>query len=313
MAEIRSGKREGSVISTQTLDTTAQDGRETWEALRRELEDIGISPGVINEKRQFIVTWFQEAVAMGKLEEDASLDDNDSAMSLCKSNDLASTSDRDNVLQQHSLSVMPEPRSNIGSEIKGSMPGSQRSTELTTPPLLSARKGTKPGKVSFLFKAFETRDTVFFRAAEVGDVPLLRKSLDEGIDVNTITEYGYTALHRAAIHSRKDSLLMLLRNGAHVDSKTSSSGSTALFYAATVRLARILLDKEADINITNNVGITPLIVAVKSNRKAIVQLLLKNGAIISAVDNCGRTALKWAQIRHYRAVIRLLQEAEPQR
>ena len=105
MAEIRSGKREGSVVSTQTFDTTAQNGRETWEALRRELEDIGISSEVINEKRQFIVTWFREVVAMGKLEEDASLADNDSAICSSKSNDLASTSDRDDVLQQHSLSV----------------------------------------------------------------------------------------------------------------------------------------------------------------------------------------------------------------
>ena len=258
MAEIRSGKREGSVVSTQTFDTTAQNGRETWEALRRELEDIGISPEVINEKRQFIVTWFREVVAVGKLEEDASLDDNDSAMSSCKSNDLAGTSDRDNVLQQHSLSVMPEPRSNIGSEIKGSMPGSQRSVELMTP-------------------------------------------------------HGNKALHEAARHGHEQILLMLLRNGALIDSRTSSSGSTPLFYVATAGVARILLDKGADINITNNFGITPLIVAAKSNRKAIVQLLLKNGAIISAVDNRGRTALKWAQERQYGGIVRLLQKAEAQR
>ena len=39
IAEVRAGKREGSVISTQTFDTTARNDQETWEALRRELED----------------------------------------------------------------------------------------------------------------------------------------------------------------------------------------------------------------------------------------------------------------------------------
>ncbi|KAM0794814.1 hypothetical protein BDR22DRAFT_781866, partial [Usnea florida] len=68
IAEVRAGKREGSVISTMTFDASAQIDRDTWEALRRDLEDVGISRDVITEKRQFIITWFQEAVAAGKFE-----------------------------------------------------------------------------------------------------------------------------------------------------------------------------------------------------------------------------------------------------
>jgi len=70
ITEIRAGKREGSVVSTQTIDSFARRDQETWDELRRELEDVGISPLVITEKRQFIITWFQEAVAAGKLEVD---------------------------------------------------------------------------------------------------------------------------------------------------------------------------------------------------------------------------------------------------
>ena len=193
------------------------------------------------------------------------------------------------------------------------MPGSQRSAELTTPPLLSARKGTKPGKVPLVFKILQARDQVLLTAAKVGDVPLLRKLLDEGIDVNAINDNGNTALHQPAAYAHAQSLRMMLRNGALIDSRTSSSGSTPLFYVAKVGLARILLDRGADINITNNFGITPLIVAAKSNREAIVQLLLKNGAMISAVDDCGRTALEWAQERQYGVIVQLLQKAEAQR
>ena len=162
MAEIRSGKREGSVVSTHSFDTTAHNGREMWEALRKELEDIGISPGVINEKRQFIVNWFQEAVAMGKLGEAASSDDNDSAISLCGSNNLASTSDGHDVFEQHNPSVIPDPRLTIVNGTKRSVPGSKRSAELTTPPLPLAPKEPAPGKGRFSLKNFQARDRAFF-------------------------------------------------------------------------------------------------------------------------------------------------------
>ena len=58
IAEVRAGRREGSVISTKIFDATAQIDRDTWEALRRDLEDVGISQDVITEKRHFIITWF---------------------------------------------------------------------------------------------------------------------------------------------------------------------------------------------------------------------------------------------------------------
>ena len=313
MAEIRSGKREGSVVSTATFDTAARNSRETWESLHRELEDIGISPSVIIEKRQYIVTWFQKAVAMGKLEEAAPSDDNDSAISLCESNDLARTSDCDDVFEQHNPSVMPEPRSTVGSGSKGSMPRSQRSAELTTPPLLPAPKEPEPGKVCSTFQFFSSREGVLREAAIVGDIPLLQKLLDEGIDVNARDELGFTALHRAAEEGRKHVLLILLESGADIGLETSSSGSTALFYATTKRIVRTLLEKGADLNFTSKYGITPLIKATKENRETLVRYLLDNGAMISAVDHGGKTALDWAQARHYKAIVRLLQRAEGQR
>ena len=347
MAEISSGKREGSVVSAQTFDTAAQNGRETWEALRRELEDIGISPSVITEKRQYIVTWFQKAVAMDKLEEADSSDDNDSAISLCGSNDLANTSYGDEVFEQHNPSVMPDPHSTIGNGIKRSMPGSQRSAELTTPSLPSAPKETEPGKVSFAVKFFQSRNRAFFEAAKLGDTLLLRKLLDKGIHVNLRQTFSSgtalhlaamngrykavrlllsrgadvnagaldnaTALHYAASKGHEHILLMLLESGAEVESKTAMTRSTALLYATTESSVLKLLEKGADINSTNNYGVTLLIRAARGNQKAAVRFLLDNGAMISAVDNFGNTALDWAQIRDHKEIVRLLQEAEAQR
>lgn len=101
IAEVRAGKREGSVVSHKTFDSSVQNDWETWEALRRELEDVGISRGVITERRQFIIAWFKEAIAAGKLEEDA------------PSDDAAAESDDD--------SMMIEQRITEGTLIEGSV------------------------------------------------------------------------------------------------------------------------------------------------------------------------------------------------
>lgn len=101
IAEVRAGKREGSVVSHKTFDSSVQNDWETWEALRRELEDVGISPGIITERRQFIIAWFKEAIAAGKLEEDA------------PSDDAAAESDDD--------SMMIEQRTTEGTLVEGSV------------------------------------------------------------------------------------------------------------------------------------------------------------------------------------------------
>ena len=109
IAEVRAGKREGSIISTQTSNTTARNNQKTWEALRKELEDICISPNVIIEKRQFIIAWFQEAVAADRLEEDFASDDNNSAISSHESEDPACASDDDNNPSKKVSTIRLEP------------------------------------------------------------------------------------------------------------------------------------------------------------------------------------------------------------
>lgn len=84
ITEIRAGRREGSVVSVETIDTLVHNNKETWDALRSDLEDIGITSDLIAENRQFIVTWIQKAVAAGKLDEDAPSDDGGSAYSSCE-------------------------------------------------------------------------------------------------------------------------------------------------------------------------------------------------------------------------------------
>jgi len=41
--EFQDGRHEGSVISTITVESLAYDDQQTWRAIRKDLEDIGIS------------------------------------------------------------------------------------------------------------------------------------------------------------------------------------------------------------------------------------------------------------------------------
>jgi SH3 domain len=67
--EIQAGKREGSVISTRSVEA-ARGGDETvWLEISRELEEAGISEDKINEHRTFITTWLINAFESGQLEE----------------------------------------------------------------------------------------------------------------------------------------------------------------------------------------------------------------------------------------------------
>lgn len=70
VAEVRAGLREGSVVTipdvAETLESTG-----VWEQLRRELEDVGISPTAIEENREHIQNWFKATLQSGLLEEDA--------------------------------------------------------------------------------------------------------------------------------------------------------------------------------------------------------------------------------------------------
>ena len=341
-AEIRSGKRNGSVVSTETFDSAARNDRETWEALRMELEDIGISSSVITENRQFIVTWFQEAVAMGKLEEAAPSGDSDTSTSVCE----AGTSDRDDFFGKHNLPMVQEPHSTMNTAVKGSMPIAQRSVELEISSLPSAPKESKPGKFSFPVKIFQARDRVFLEAAKVGDVPLLHKSLDEGVrinvgyhddrdatalqlaaetgeeeavrlllfrgaDFNAKDNDGGTALHRAASKGHEHILRLLLEKGAYIESKTIF-GHTALLDAASaghLAVVRLLLEKGADIDVEDINGCTPLINAATEKQEAIVRLLLDRGARVDARDRYDYTALDRASFCHHEAIVRLLRSA----
>ncbi|KAJ6532043.1 hypothetical protein B0H19DRAFT_966398 [Mycena capillaripes] len=67
--EWQAGMREGSVVDAPDVRATIKSP-EGWAELRRELEDVGISVAVAEERRDFIVDQFQNAAAEGSFDLD---------------------------------------------------------------------------------------------------------------------------------------------------------------------------------------------------------------------------------------------------
>ena len=69
LAEIRSGAREGSIISTESIESLSSEDTDGWNQLRKDLEDVGITASLFLQHRTFIVHWFQFALRKGAFNE----------------------------------------------------------------------------------------------------------------------------------------------------------------------------------------------------------------------------------------------------
>ena len=74
MREYKERRREGSVISTQTIESLSEDEKQAWRTIRKELEGIGITVAAFDANKAFIINWFTEAIATGAFEEQMSYD-----------------------------------------------------------------------------------------------------------------------------------------------------------------------------------------------------------------------------------------------
>ena len=315
IAEVRAGRREGSVISTQTFDTTARDDQETWEALRRELKDIGISSDVITEKRQFIIAWFQEAVAAGRLEEDVGSDDSNSAISLHESEDPTGSGDDSRMSNTKISSMGFEPsatqrRAALRSESRASSPLRQPA-DRSSP--LPQKKGSSRIRVTYLLQKLLGRDDQFLQAAKNGNVSTVRMLLDKGVNIQARESHGRwgvrgTALHLASAEGKEKMVQFLLSKGADVHAKDLIN-KTALHRAAISgnnRIVDMLLEHGADINWKDSFGKTALMYAVAHGHQDMVQLLLDQGANIESEDDYGWTALMYAARKGNQDTVQLL-------
>jgi hypothetical protein len=68
LQEFKEEKREGSVISTQTVDSLSVDEKQVWRTIRKELEGISITVAAFDANEALILEWFTNAVTNGAFE-----------------------------------------------------------------------------------------------------------------------------------------------------------------------------------------------------------------------------------------------------
>jgi ankyrin repeat protein len=119
--------------------------------------------------------------------------------------------------------------------------------------------------------------TPFLRAALSGDVKVMRLLLNRGADPNIATVEGTTALMAAA--------------GVNwVVAQTYTESKEALLEAA-----KLCVEKGADVNATNSMGLTAVHGAANRGSDDILQFLAEEGAKLDVSDKQGRTPLVWAE------------------
>lgn len=127
----------------------------------------------------------------------------------------------------------------------------------------------------------------FVDAAEKDDIATVAQYVKNGIPINAEGSYGETALAWAAKNGSREMVLFLTEHGADKDQE-DNLGLTPLMLALKRNHTRILQFLLGDVNHRDLQGRTPLHIAQSYEA---VRFLVDNGADVNARDEEGRTPL----------------------
>lgn len=149
-------------------------------------------------------------------------------------------------------------------------------------------------------------------ACEYGDEKMVELLLDSGADINQRLNDSQTPLHIATMYEKPETVRLLLRNKADVNLYSSGNFSSLMDAAISGEydIAEQLIKAGIDVNLHNtgmgteesaDGGATALMYASSceaADALRIIDLLLKSGAEVNAVDSRGRTPLIYACTRY---------------
>ena len=159
-------------------------------------------------------------------------------------------------------------------------------------------------------------NTTLVAAAVGNDLDTIRFVLDAGVDVNEAGKMNVTPLVESAYHGNTAAVKLLLSKGAKPNvvalapvlfplefpksGPIALGNVTPLLAAASSeqpQLVKALLDAGADVNAKDGRNMTPLMIAVATNRQnaAVIRMLVDRGADATVQSSAGETAVDWAR------------------
>jgi len=115
------------------------------------------------------------------------------------------------------------------------------------------------------------------------DIELANLLIEKGADVNAKDDiFGDTPLSMAAEKGNKEIVKLLIEKGAKIDVRIDRD--PILIWAIKnddIELAKLLIDRDANVNVQDNYGNTPLSMAAEKGNKEIVKLLIEKGADVN--------------------------------
>lgn len=165
-----------------------------------------------------------------------------------------------------------------------------------------------------------TGKTAFFYACEKGFVKAAKLMIDRGANVNYMINKEWpvdnTPLHVSIKEKRYELTSLLLEHGADVNAK-NNYGQTVLYKAidhflfeypeiGMKKIIQAILDKNPNINETNDRGESPLYIACQKGNLEIIRLLVAKGADINEIGKS--SPLKVAIDRRDLNTIKLLND-----
>ena len=149
-----------------------------------------------------------------------------------------------------------------------------------------------------------------FDVARTGTVEQAKALLKSDPKIfNTTNSEGYSPLTLACYRSNNDVAKLLLDNGSDIN-KQSPMGTPlmASVVKGNLEMAKILLEKKADPDLTDTKKTTALIYAVQFKNIEMIKLLLEYDPNQSQKDDSGKTAFEYAVFSNNQEIINLFKK-----